>query len=81
MIHLDRSTSQFFCVFSVCGKGYYAALTGHSTFERRCMICPRGTYSDTDTATNCIQCSAGQTTAQEGNTNNSTCQGGKIVLI
>ena len=45
------------------------------------MICPRGTYSDTDTATNCTQCPPGQTTVQEGNINNSTCQGRKIVLI
>ena len=70
-----------FCILLACGKGYYAAVTGQSTFDRTCMICPGGTYSNTDTATHCTQCPPGQATAQEGNTNKSTCQGNKISLI
>ena len=60
--------------------GYYAATTGPSTFNRTCMVCPRGSYSDTDTALNCTQCPAGQTTIQEGSTNSSSCQGGKNLI-
>ena len=56
--------------------GHYAARTGPSTFDRTCMICPRGTYSDTDTATDCTQCPSGQTTLQEGSNSSSNCEGG-----
>ena len=65
---------------SGCGKGYYAAQTGSSTFDRTCMICPRGTYRDTDTAYSCIQCQSGFTTIHEGSTNSSNCQTGKIIF-
>ena len=65
-------------LFQECGKGYYAARTGPLAFNRTCMICPRGSYSDTDTAYSCIQCATGQTTAHEGSTNSSNCQGSKI---
>ena len=66
-----------FIYFWGCGKGYYAARTGPFPFDRTCVICPRGSYSDTDTASRCIQCPSGCTTAQEGSTNISHCQGGK----
>ena len=61
--------------------GYYAAKEGPSTFDRKCMICPRGSYSDTETAYSCIQCQSGFTTVMEGSTNSSNCQGCKIILI
>ena len=44
------------------------------------MICPRGTYSDTDTAYSCIKCQSGLTTVQEGSTNSSNCQGSKMIF-
>ena len=45
------------------------------------MICPRGSYSDTDMSTDCTECPEGQTTDQEGSTNSSNCQGSKIVIV
>ena len=65
--------------FQECGKGYYAARTGPFTFNRTCMICAKGSYSDTDTAYSCIQCPTGQTTVYEGSSNSSNCQGSKII--
>ena len=67
----------FFYIFVGCGKGYYAARTGPLQFNRTCRICPRGTYSDTETAYSCIQCQPGITTALEGSINISHCQGDK----
>ena len=61
--------------------GYYAAMTGPSTFDRTCMICPRGSYTDTATAYSCIQCPSGQTTVHEGSTNSSNCQGDKMIIF
>ena len=46
-----------------------------------CMICPRGSYSDTETAYSCNQCQGGLTTVQEGSRNRSSCQGDRIILI
>ena len=45
------------------------------------MICPRGTYSDTETAYSCIQCQSGIITAQEGSTDISDCQGDLLIII
>ena len=60
--------------------GYYAARTGPSPFNRTCMTCPRGSYSDTDTALSCTQCPSGHTTIYEGSTNRLNCQGSQIML-
>ena len=68
-------------IFLGCGKGYFAVSTGSSTFNRSCMICPKGSFSITDTAENCNECPPGQTTAKEGSTNSSDCQGGKVINI
>ena len=71
----NDSLTNIFWYFWGCGKGYFGAKTGPATFNRTCMICPSGSYSDTDTATDCTECPEGQTTIQERSSNSSDCQG------
>ena len=69
-------------VFEGCSKGYYATQSGYDRFDKRCRICPTGTYAETDTASNfCIPCPDGKTTANLGSNSSSQCIEGMICYI
>ena len=38
----------------VCGRGWYRATNGN------CILCPRGTYSNTTEASSCTKCASGR---------------------
>ena len=74
------NTKKIHCVLE-CGRGRYSEFIGPYIFSRECRICPKGTYTESATDTECTKCPDGLSTLSKGATRHADCRSSKISYI
>ena len=60
-----------------CLAGQYSNITSNGL----CTLCPVGSYQPAPDSSECLQCEAGYTTDEEGQTNTDSCIGEMLMFI